>query len=436
MSSSKLQKEIENLSKQARSASYKLATLSLEQRNKALGEIASLLNKNRAQILEENKNDIKTAKKNRLSAAFTDRLTLTDKYIDSMIDGVKQIIDLDDPLNRILEERTLKNGLLLKKVSVPLGVILMIFESRPNVTIDAASLCLKSGNAVILRGGSDALYSNKILAGIIKTALEKIRIHKDSVQLVSTTDREAVNLLLEQEKYIDVVIPRGGYGLIKAIAEHSKIPVIKHYQGICHTYVDDEADLKLAEEVCFNAKCSRPAVCNAMECLVVNEKIADKFLPSMIRRYISAGVKIFGDEKTLAVAENYNKINNKINTADELVVERAKQDHYDTEFLDLIIAVKVVDSLQEAIDFINTHSTKHSEAIISKNQKSIKQFMDNIDASAVFANTSTRFNDGFEFGLGAEIGISTDKLHARGPVGLKELTTYKYLVFGDGQIRA
>ncbi len=424
MPSSKLQKEIENLSKQARSASYKLATLSLEQRNKALAEIASLLNKNRAQILEENKKDIETAKKNRLSAAFTDRLTLTDKYIGSMIDGVKQIIDLDDPLNRILEERTLKNGLLLKKVSVPLGVILMIFESRPNVTIDAALLCIKSGNAVILRGGSDAFYSNKILAGIITAALEKLRIHKNSVQLVSTTDREAVNLLLEQEKYIDVVIPRGGYGLIKAIAEHSKIPVIKHYQGICHTYVDDEADLKLAEEVCFNAKCSRPAVCNAMECLVVNEKIADKFLPSMIRRYISAGVKIFGDEKTLAIAEKHN-----------LEIERAKQDHYDTEFLDLIIAVKVVDSLQEAIDFINTHSTKHSEAIISKNQKSIKQFMDNIDASAVFSNTSTRFNDGFEFGLGAEIGISTDKLHARGPVGLKELTTYKYLIFGNGQLR-
>ena len=425
MSSSKLQKEIENLSKQARSASYKLATLSLEQRNKVLAEIALLLDKNHSQILEENKKDIEAAKKNRLSAAFTDRLTLTDKYIDSMIDGVKQIIDLDDPLNRILEERTLKNGLLLKKVSVPLGVILMIFESRPNVTIDAASLCLKSGNAVILRGGSDALYSNKILAGIITSALEKLRIHKNSVQLVTNPDKEAVNLLLEQEKYIDVVIPRGGYGLIKAIAEHSKIPVIKHYQGICHTYVDDEADLKLAEEVCFNAKCSRPAVCNAMECLVVNEKIADKFLPSMIRRYISAGVKIFGDEKTLAIAEKHS-----------LEIERAKQDHYDTEFLDLIIAVKVVDSLQEAIDFINTHSTKHSEAIISKNQKSIKQFMDSIDASAVFANTSTRFNDGFEFGLGAEIGISTDKLHARGPVALKELTTYKYLVFGNGQIRA
>ncbi len=424
MSSSKLFKEIEKLATQARDASYKLATVSAEQRNKVLQEIASLLDKNRKQILEANNKDIEAAKKNKLSGAFIDRLTLTDKYIDSMISGVKQIISLEDPLNRILEERTLKNGLLLKKVSVPLGVILMIYESRPNVTIDAASLCIKSGNAVILRGGSDALNSNKILAGIVTASLEKLRIHKNSVQLVSTEDREAVNLLLEQEKYIDVVIPRGGYGLIKAIAEHSKIPVIKHYQGICHTYVDDEADLRLAEEVCINAKCQRPGVCNAMECLVVADKIADKFLPSMLNKYIAAGVKIFGDERTLAIAEKYN-----------IEIERAKQDHYDTEFLDLIIAIKVVDTLQEAIDFINLHGTKHSEAIISKNQKKIKEFMDNIDASAVFANTSTRFNDGFEFGLGAEIGISTDKLHARGPVGLRELTTYKYLVFGDGQVR-
>ncbi|HIH42204.1 TPA: glutamate-5-semialdehyde dehydrogenase [Candidatus Woesearchaeota archaeon] len=424
MTLAKLHKEIEKLAKQARDASYKLATLSVEQRNKVLSEIALLLDKNRSQILEENKKDIEAAKKNKLSAAFIDRLTLTDKYIDGMISGVKQIIALDDPLNRILEERTLKSGLLLKKVSVPLGVILMIFESRPNVTIDAASLAIKSGNSIILRGGSDALNSNKILASIVTAALEKLRIHKNGVQLVSNPDREAVNLLLEQEKYIDVVIPRGGYGLIKAIAEHSKIPVIKHYQGICHTYVDDEADLKLAEDVCINAKCSRPAVCNAMECLVVNEKIAGKFLPILLKRYQDEGVKIFGDEKTLEIAENHS-----------LEIERAKQEHYDTEFLDLIIAVKVVDSLQEAIDFINTHSTKHSEAIISKNQKNIKQFMDNIDASAVFSNTSTRFNDGFEFGLGAEIGISTDKLHARGPVGLKELTTYKYLVFGNGQLR-
>ena len=424
MTLAKLHKEIEKLAKQARDASYKLATLSVEQRNKVLSEIALLLDKNRSQILEENKKDIEAAKKNKLSAAFIDRLTLTDKYIDGMISGVKQIIALDDPLNRILEERTLKSGLLLKKVSVPLGVILMIFESRPNVTIDAASLAIKSGNSIILRGGSDALNSNKILASIVTAALEKLRIHKNGVQLVSNPDREAVNLLLEQEKYIDVVIPRGGYGLIKAIAEHSKIPVIKHYQGICHTYVDDEADLKLAEDVCINAKCSRPAVCNAMECLVVNEKIAGKFLPILLKRYQDEGVKIFGDEKTLEIAENHS-----------LEIERARQEHYDTEFLDLIIAVKVVDSLQEAIDFINTHSTKHSEAIISKNQKNIKQFMDNIDASAVFSNTSTRFNDGFEFGLGAEIGISTDKLHARGPVGLKELTTYKYLVFGNGQLR-
>lgn len=424
MVSTKLQKEIEKLARQARDASYKLATVSSEQRNKVLAEIASLLEKNRKQILEENEKDIETAKKNKLSPAFIDRLTLTDKYIDSMISGVKQILSLEDPLNRILEERTLKNGLLLKKVSVPLGVILMIYESRPNVTIDAASLCIKSGNAVILRGGSDALNSNKILAGIVTASLEKLRINKNSVQLVSTEDREAVNLLLEQEKYIDVVIPRGGYGLIKAIAEHSKIPVIKHYQGICHTYVDDEADLRLAEEVCLNAKCQRPGTCNAMECLLVNEKIADRFLPSMIKIYKDAGVKIFGDERTLEIAEKNN-----------LEIERAKQEHYDTEFLDLIIAIKVVDSLQESIDFINLHSTKHSEAIISKNQKKIKEFMGNIDASAVFANASTRFNDGFEFGLGAEIGISTDKLHARGPVGLKELTTYKYLLFGNGQVR-
>ncbi|MBS3158999.1 glutamate-5-semialdehyde dehydrogenase [Candidatus Woesearchaeota archaeon] len=422
---SKLQKEIEKLAKQARDASYKLATLSIEQRNKVLSEIALLLDKNRSQILEENKKDIEAAKKNKLSAAFIDRLTLTDNYVDSMISGVKQIIALDDPLNRILEERTLKNALLLKKVSVPLGVILMIYESRPNVTIDAASLALKSGNSIILRGGSDALNSNKILAGIITAALEKLRIHKNTVQLVTNPDREAVNILLEQEKYIDVVIPRGGYGLIKAIAEHSKIPVIKHYQGICHTYVDDEADLALAEKVCLNAKCQRPGTCNAMECLVVNEKIAGKFLPTLLKRYQDEGVKIFGDEKTLEIAEKHS-----------LEIERAREEHYDTEFLDLIIAVKVVDSLQEAIDFINAHSTKHSEAIISKNQKKIKEFMDNIDASAVFANTSTRFNDGFEFGLGAEIGISTDKLHARGPVGLKELTTYKYLVFGNGQLRA
>jgi glutamate-5-semialdehyde dehydrogenase len=415
-------KKLKQIAKQAREASYKLATLSTGQRNNALRNLAVALEKNKLAILKENEKDIAEGKKKDLSPAFIDRLTLTESSIDGMITGVKQIIKLEDPLNKLIEERKLEQGMQLKKVSVPLGVILMIYESRPNVTIDAASLALKSGNAVILRGGSDAFNSNTALGKLICSAFKALP--KNACQLVPDTSHDSVDFLLQQTNEIDLVIPRGGIGLIKAVSEKSKIPVLKHFQGICHTYIDESANLQNAQDICFNAKVQRPGVCNAMECMVVHKSTAQKFLPGMLNRFNEAGVRIYGDDITLEIAQQ-----------NDLQIERAKEEHYGHEFLDLIVAVKVVDTLQEAIDFINEHGSKHSEAIISANEKNIKKFMNEVDASAIFANSSTRFNDGFVFGLGAEIGISTDKLHARGPVGLQELTSYKYLIYGTGQVR-
>jgi len=349
-----------------------------------------------------------------------DRLELTDSRIQSMAKGVVTIAELADPVGEVLAEWTRPNGMTITKVRVPIGVILFIYESRPNVTVDAFALCMKSGNAVILRGGSEAFHSNHALFGLIRQSLVAAGIGRDAVQMVGTTDREAVGELLRLSEHIDLVIPRGGYGLVRRVTEESRIPVIKHFAGICHTYVDADADLSLAADVCVNAKVQRPGTCNAMETMLVHESAAEEFLPAVAERLKAAGVELRGDERTLAILPD---------------VRAASEEDYRTEYLDLILNVKVVDSLGEAIDHIATYGSAHSDAIITTNEAAAERFTREVDSSAVFVNCSTRLNDGGVFGFGAEVGISTDKIHARGPMALPELTIYKYIVHGTGQLR-
>ncbi|OCC15930.1 Gamma-glutamyl phosphate reductase [Dissulfuribacter thermophilus] len=408
------------ISRQAKEASRKVANLSSQIKDNCLLRTAELILENRHSLQEENKKDLKAAEEKGLSSAFIDRLTLSDKVIDSMVQGLRDVVALPDPVGEVPRMWKRPNGLQVGRVRIPLGVICMIYESRPNVTIDAAGLCLKAGNAVILRGGSDAIHSNMALARIFHQALREFDIPEAAVQVVPVTDREAVNELLKREEEIDLVIPRGGEGLIRFVAENSRIPVLKHYKGVCHVYVDKYADIEMAQDICFNSKVQRPGVCNAMEGMLVHEEIAKTFLPAMAKRFKEAGVELRGCKKTLSILKD---------------AVAATADDWGQEFLDLILAVKIVGSMDEAMDYISKYGSNHTEAIVTKDYERARRFLKEVDASLVLVNASTRFNDGGQLGLGAEIGISTSKLHAYGPMGLEELTTTKFIAYGDGQIR-
>lgn len=410
---------IDELGTAAKKAELAMTTVGTKQKNSALEAIAESLIRNKETIIKENKRDIENAKINGMSEAMIDRLTLTESRIAGMSEGVRQVMELKDPINEIIGGEELPNGLIVEKIRVPLGVIGIIFESRPNVTVDAAALCLKSGNVCILRGGSDAIYSNKCLVGIMREALKENGIPEDAVQLVVDTSRAVAGELMKADKYIDVLIPRGGGGLIRSVRQNSTIPVIQTGEGNCHVYVDRFADIEMAVNITDNAKTQRPSVCNAIETILVHKDVAEQFYTALEKRW-NGKVKIYGDE----ICAKYMNIDH-----------AATEEDYATEFNDYVLAAKTVSGIDEAIEHINKYGTKHSECIVTINLDNAQKFRRCVDAAAVYVNASTRFTDGFEFGLGAEIGISTQKLHARGPMGLKELTTYKYLISGCGQIR-
>ncbi|MBU4310812.1 glutamate-5-semialdehyde dehydrogenase [bacterium] len=412
-----IKNEMISMAKRAKRASKELAGLSTSAKNSILRNMARGLSKGKKGILKANERDVELAKKKGLSRALIDRLTLTPSRIENMTKSLREVASLPDPVGRIMKTTRRPNGLVIKKVRVPIGVIAMIYEARPNVTVEASALALKSGNAVILKGGSEAQSSN---LAIVKILEETKGLPEDAIQLIKTTSRQAVRELLRLDDYIDLVIPRGGEGLIRTVRRESTIPVIAHAKGLCHIYVDRDADLNMAEEIVYNAKVQRPGVCNALETLLVHKSIARRFLPRMIERLEGAGVEVRGCPKTKRIAPGINE---------------AREIDWQTEYLDLILSIKIVNSLEETLDHISRYGSNHSEAIITENKKTAERFLKEVDASAVFVNASTRLHDGGEFGLGAEIGISTQKLHARGPMGLEELTTYKYLVYGDGQVR-
>lgn len=409
---------ISDMAKKAKEASRVIRTLKAERKNRALLKISELINERRSDIINANRIDYENGKAAGLSEAFLDRLLLTEKRIDDMVTSLQEIAALEDPVGEIVGVRR-PQGFVLEKVRVPIGVIAMIYESRPNVTVDAAALCLKSGNAVILRGGKESIESNLTLAGIIREALAMSDIPQDVVQYVARKEHEGISWLVKQSGYIDLVIPRGGEGLIKRVVEDATIPVIKHYKGVCHLYIDREADLDMALEVVYNAKVQRPGTCNALETLLVHEDISDRFLP-LVRNKLS-NVELRGCEKTLEIIRNG--------------VTRATEEDYYTEYHDLILSVKVVSGVEEAVQHIAKYGSEHTDGIISKNLQTVEYFVQNVDSAVVTVNASTRLSDGGVFGLGAEIGISTDKLHARGPMGIKELTTYKWVLRGEGHIR-
>jgi glutamate-5-semialdehyde dehydrogenase len=411
---------VENISRKAQAASRGLATLSGRTKNDILQDVADLLSTRKAAIQSENNKDVRAGEEKGLSAAMLDRLTISDKVIESMRTGLYEVIALPDPVGEIARLSRRPNDLMVGKMRVPLGVIGMIYESRPNVTIDAAALCLKAGNSIILRGGSEAINSNIILAEILQEALQKKDVNPDSVQVIPTTDRQAVNHLLKQEGCVDLIIPRGGESLIRFVSQNSQIPVLKHYKGVCHIYVDKDADLSMATPIIINSKVQRPGVCNALEGLLVHKEVADTYLPAITGELQRAGVFLLGCADTVAICPG---------------VEPAEEQDWGSEFLDLKLCVKVVDSMDTAMDYIARYGSKHTETIVTENYTMANRFLAKVDASAVMVNASTRFNDGGELGLGAEIGISTTKLHAYGPMGLEELTTQKFVVYGTGQVR-
>ena len=404
----------------AREAATALAAASTSAKDAALLMAAEGFVANAAKLKAANDEDVRAAEVAGISKAMIDRLRLTDKRIGEMAEGLRTVASLRDPVGEIIEGWTRPNGLRIMKVRVPLGVILMIYEARPNVTADAAALCLKSGNAVILRGGKEALRSNLAIHAVIADALHAVGLNRACAQMVNTPDRAVMDLLLKAEGKIDLVIPRGGEGLIRTIMEKARVPVIKHYKGVCHTYVDETADLDMAEKVCMNAKVQRPAVCNAMETLLVHKAVAERFLPRIAAKLKAAGCDLRADGAARRLVASAKPA--------------SEQDWY-TEYNDLILNVRVVDSLDEAVRHIAKYGSQHSDAIITRDLDRAREFTGRVDSAAVFVNTSTRFNDGAEFGMGAEIGISTDKLHARGPMALPELTSYKYVVYGEGQVR-
>ena len=404
----------------ARTAAQALSTCSTAQKNEILLGMADALDRARDALKTANAQDLQAGREAGLTAALLDRLELTDKRIDAMIAGIGQVTKLPDPVGAVLDSITHQNGMRIDKVRVPIGVIGIVYESRPNVTADAAVLCIKAGNAVILRGGKEALHSNRAICDALLEGGRAKGLADGALQLILTTDREAVRELVQLQGRVDVIIPRGGEGLIRAVTEMAHVPVIKHYKGVCHTYVDRSADLQMAMAISENAKCQRPGVCNAMETLLVHRDVAPEFLPQVARRLIDHGVELRGDDAARALVPQ---------------MKPASEADWDEEYLDLILAVRVVDSVDQAIAHINRHGSGHSDAIVAADETSQKRFTQQVDASSVYVNASTRFTDGGQFGMGAEIGISTDKLHARGPMGLPELTTYKYVVLGTGQIR-
>ncbi len=415
-----LKNDILAIARGAKKASFIMGQLSSRVKDGALTAMADGLERNKASIIAANKKDVKAAKAKKLNAAFIDRLTLDDKRIKAVADSLRQVAAQHDPIGEVIKMWTRPNGLWIGKLRVPLGVIGVIYESRPNVTADCIGLCLKAGNCAILRGGSEAINSNIAIFEALNDAAKANGIPDGAINLIKTTDRKAVHILLTLSDYVDLIIPRGGESLIKEVAQRSKIPVLKHYKGICHVYVDEDADLNMAENICFNAKVQRPSVCNAMETLLVSEDIAARFLPSMAKKYKEAGVEIRGCPMTRRIVKG---------------IKAATEKDWSTEYLDLIISIKVVKDLHEAVEHINKYSTKLSDAIVTENYHNAVEFLRRVDSAAVYVNASTRFTDGGEFGFGAEIGISTDKFHARGPVGVEELTSYKYIIYGDGQIR-
>jgi len=417
-------KEIENsileIAQHSRAASRKLIGMCKDSKNKALEKIAQELESSRKFLIEENEKDLEKAQEDKLSEAMIDRLRLTHERIDGMAQGLRQLIDLPDPVGQLIEGKIRPNGLKINKVRTPIGVIGIIYESRPNVTIDCAGLCLKSGNAAILRGGKEALYSNRALASVIENALKQTDIPVHAVQLIPTTDREALNHLLTLDEYVHCIIPRGGEGLIRFVSENSRIPVIKHYKGVCNLYLDEGCDTQMAQDIAVSAKCGRPGVCNAIENLIVHQSHLSLLLPKIAKQLTEKGCKIFADDQAKSALG-------------DIPAEKATDAEYAEEFLDLRIAIKTVSSVDGAISFINRFGSGHSESILSPSKERAKKFQREVDASSVYWNASTRFTDGFEFGLGAEIGISTDRLHARGPMGLEELCSYKYVIEGNGQ---
>ncbi|MCP4681692.1 MAG: glutamate-5-semialdehyde dehydrogenase [Desulfobacterales bacterium] len=411
---------IERMARDAKDASIQLRKLGRAQKDAALELTAARLVDRQTEIIKENQRDLSQARDSGLTNAMIDRLTLDEKTIEGMAKGLLEVAALPDPVGEVTGMWKRPNGLLVGKVRIPLGVIGFIYESRPNVTIEAAGLCLKSGNGVILKGGSEAIHSNLVLVGILEDALKESGLPSGAVQIIPSTDREAVNVLIGLEDYLDIIIPRGGEGLIRFVTSNSRIPVLKHYKGVCHVYVDKFADLEIAKNVCFNAKVQRPGVCNAMETMLVHEGIAKDFLPSMLKRFQDADVEIRGCPKTGKLASG---------------IKPAVKTDWPAEFLDLVLAVKVVSNFQEAFDHIETHGSRHTEAIITNDYNRSQRFLIEVDSSVVMINASTRFNDGNQLGLGAEIGINTSKLHAFGPMGLEELTSTKFIVYGQGQIR-
>ncbi|MBU2541049.1 MAG: glutamate-5-semialdehyde dehydrogenase [Candidatus Omnitrophica bacterium] len=415
-----LKGQILEIAKSAKQASFELALSSKQERRDCILTMADALLENKAIILNENKKDIEKAGQDTKTEAFIDRLTLNEERLKKMSESLKSIAGLNDSMGEVIKAHKVASGLEIKKVRVPIGVVSIIYESRPDVTSDCLGLCLKSANALILRGGSAAINSNIAIFNILKDVIKKCGLAHDGYQLVKNTDRKSIDILLKMNNYIDLVIPRGGEALINEVTKKSTIPVIKHYKGICTVYVDVAANLDMAYKICLNAKVERPGVCNAMETLLVHKKIAAIFLPKMLELFFQEKVEVRG-------TASVRKFNSK--------VIKAKRGDFQTEFLDLILAVRIVDGLDEAIEHINTFGSHHSDSIVTEDQIAARKFLQQVDSACVFLNTSTRFSDGYQFGMGAEMGISTDKIHARGPMAVEELTTYKYQIIGNGQIR-
>lgn len=412
------------LGQEALDASRVLSTVPTEQKNAVLHTLADLLDARAEHLLTENGKDLQQGRVDGLSNALLDRLALNDARILGMIQGVRQVAALPDPVGTVLKSYDHPKGFVIEKRRVPIGVIGIIYESRPNVTIDCAALCLKSGNATILRGGKEAFHSNLALAGLVREAITRHGLPKGAVRLIPTTDRAATRVLLGLDEFVHCLIPRGGAGLVRFVAEHARMPVLKHFDGVCNIYVDAAADLKMARDIVVNAKCQRPSVCNAAENLIVHRDLLGTHLLDIARALAAAKVELRADEPSLAAL-----------TAAGIQAVPATEEDFRTEFLDLIISIKTVDSNEEAIQFINTHGSGHSDAIVTADEAAARRFQGAVDSATVYWNVSTRFTDGFEFGLGAEIGISTDRMHARGPVGLEELTSYKYVITGHGEVR-
>ena len=415
-----IKNSIRQIAEKALKAARDLAHASTEDKNDVLLKMAQELLAKSDFLIKENAKDLRQAKKSGLSTAMIDRLTLKKATIEAMVQGLREVAALPDPVGKITSMWRRPNGLLVGRMRIPLGVIGIIYESRPNVTVDASALCLKAGNAVILRGGSEAINSNVAVASILQNVLRKSSIPAEAIQVVPFTDREGVSALLQLDEYIDLIIPRGGEELIRAVVAQSKIPVIKHYKGVCHIFVDKDANTDMAVEICFNAKVQRPGVCNAMETLLVHQDIASDFLPRVAKKMRQAGVIIKGCEKTRKIIKN---------------TEAAAENDWYAEYLDLILAIKIVGNIDEAITHIEKYGSLHTESIITENYSNAQKFLNEVNSSTVLVNASTRFSDGFELGLGAEIGISTTKLHAFGPMGLEELTTTKFIIYGNGQVR-